>query len=133
MAGYVSPCAPLLTCPLSEVVRSRLRVDLNILCDLAERLSGLLIMAYQTNFRGGVLHNVTLPRSWFISLILPDTDLRKDTSTLFAFASTIIELMQRINAQVRQYPTPASDTEEYFIADGNRMTDLAGPLYIARM
>jgi len=133
MAGYVSPCAPLLTCPLSEVVRSRLRVDLNILCDLAERLSGLLIMAYQTNFRGGALHNVTLPRSWFISLILPDTDLRKDTSTLFAFASTIIELMQRIDAQVRQYPTPASDTEEYFIADGNRMTDLAGPLYIARM
>jgi len=133
MAGYVGPCAPLLTCPLSEVVHSRLRVDLNILCDLAERLSGLFIMAYQTNFRGGVLHNVTLPRSWFINLILPDTNLKKDTSTLFAFASTIIELMQRINAQVRQYPTPASDTEEYFIADGDRMTDLAGPLYIARM
>ena len=120
--------------PSSEVLCSRLRVDLNALCDLAERLSGLFIMAYRVNSRGGILHNVTLPRSWLINLILPDTDLRKNTSTFLMFASTIIELMQRIDAQVQRYLAfDESETGEQFIADGSRVTNLTGPLYIARM
>ena len=132
-AAYVGPRASILIYPLSGVLYSQLRVDLNALCDFAERLSGLYIMAHRANSRGGVLHDVTLPRSWFINLILPDVDLKKDTSNLFALVSTIIELMQRIDAQVQQYPTSTSDIEEQFIVDGSRMTDLTGPLYIARM
>ena len=128
----MDPCASLLTCPLSDVLRNGLRIDLNALCDFAERLSCLFIVAYRVNFRG-ILHNVTLPRSWFINLIPPGTDLKMDTSSLVTFASTAIELMQRIDAQARQDPAPASDTEDQFIADGDRTIDFMGPLYIARM
>jgi len=132
--GYAGPRLLFLTCPPSEVLRCGLRVELNALCDLAERLSGLFVMAYRFNSRGGILHNVTLPRSWFINLLLPGTDLGKDTSAFVMFASTIIELMQRINAQVqRDLAMTPSDTGEQFIADGGRMTSLTGPLYIARM
>ena len=131
--GYVGPRASILIYPLSGVLYSQLRVDLNALCDLAERLSGLHIMAHRANSRGGVLHDVTLPRSWFINLILPDMDLKKDTSNLFALVSTIIELMQRIDAQVQQYLTSTSDVGEQFIVDDSRVTNLTGPLYIARM
>ena len=125
-------CIPLI-CALSKVLHSRLRVDLNALCDLAERLSGLFIMAYRVNSRGGVLHNVTLPRSWLINLILPGMDLGKNTSTFLMFASTIIELMQKIDAQVQRCFTSSESDTEQFIADGSRMTSLTGPLYIARM
>jgi hypothetical protein len=104
-----------------------------VLCDLAERLSGLFIMAYRVNSRGGVLHNVTLPRSWFINLILPDADVRKNTSSFLTFAETTIELMQRVDAQAQRYLMSGVDIEEQFIADGTRVTNFTGPLYIARM
>ena len=91
-------------------------------------------MAYRVNSRGGVLHNVTLPRSWLINLILPGTNLGMNTSTFLTFASTIIELMRRVDAQVQRYPeSTESDTREQFIADGSRVTNFTGPLYIARM
>lgn len=90
-------------------------------------------MAYRVNSRGGVLHNVTMPRSWFVNLILPDPNLRKDTSDFLSFASTIIELMQLIDTEILRYPTPTSDTEERCVVDGSRVTSLTGPLYIARM
>ena len=81
-----------------------------------------------------MLHNVTLPRSWFVNLILPGTDLGKDTSTFSMFASTVVDLMRRIDAQVRQRPeVPESEIEEQFVADNRRVTILTGPLYIARM
>ena len=133
MVEPVDSCVSLLICLPSDVLRSGLRIDLNLLCDFAERLSGLFIMAFRVNSRRGVLHNVTLPRSWFINLILPGMDLRKDLSAFFTFVSTMIELMQKVDAQVLQYPTSASDTEEQFIAEGDRVTSLTGPLYIARM
>ena len=123
---------PFLTFPSSEILRSGMRVDVNALCDLAERLSGLFIMAYRVNSRGGVLHNVTLPRSWFINLISSGSDLRKNTSTFLMFAETVIKLMQRIDVQVQRYHT-SPDTGEQFVADGSRMTNFTGPLYIARM
>jgi len=90
-------------------------------------------MAERFNSLNGVLHGVTLPQSWLVKLILPGLDLKKDTSTLPTFAETLIELMQRIDAQVQQYPTCSSDTEGLFITDGDRMADFMGPLYIARM
>jgi len=117
--------ASLLICPSSEVLRGQLHVDLIVLCDLTERLSGLFIMANGVNSREGVLHNITLPRSWFINLILPDMDLGKDTSAFLMFVETTIELMQRIDAQ--GWPG------KQFIADGSRITNFTGPLYTARM
>ena len=118
----------------SEVLRQDLHVDLSALCDLAERLSGLFIMARKSGFREGVLHNIILPRSWLINIVLSETDLKKDSSTIFEFAADMIDLLQRVDAQVRHYLDPTSDFRaEQFAADGNRMTGLMGPLYIARM
>ena len=102
-----------------------MRVDLIVLCDLAERLSGLFIIARGMKSWRGVLHGVTMPRSWFINLILPDTNLRKDTSTLLKFAETMIGLMRQIDVQVQ--------SGGQFIADGSRITSVTGPFYIARM
>ena len=125
--------APLLTCSLSEVLSIPLRVDLAVLCDLAERLSGLFIMARKVSSLGGVLHDVTMPRSWLINLILPGMDLRKNTSAFVVFAETMIDLVHRIDAQVQRSPTSVFDPGGQFTADGSRITDLTGPLHIARM
>ena len=112
----------------SHVLLSRLPTDLNHLCDLAERLSGLFIMAYRVYFRG-VLHNVTLPRSWFINLLHPRPNLKKHTLRILPFTRAIIELMRRISKQLEQY----SDTGDQFKADGGRVNNITGPFYIARM
>ena len=90
-------------------------------------------MAY--NSEDGVLHNIMLPRSWFINLTLPGTDLEKDISTFSVFVSTTIELMEQIDLQVecQGHPVFAFDVGDQFIADGTRVTSLTGPIYIARM
>ena len=124
--------SPLIS-PLSKVLRRWLHADLISLCDLVERLSGQFIMTHRVNSCGGVLHNVTMPRSWFINLTIPDADLRKDTKHFLMFVSTIIEIMQRIDAQVQRYLLSVPDPGEQFTVDGNRTTNLTGPLYIARM
>ena len=105
-------------------------MDLNHLCDLVERLSGLFIMAYRVNFRG-LVHNVTLPRSWFINLIRPLPHLRKRTSAFLPFTRTIVDLMWRIRKQVES--PPQSNHVDQFRADGGRVTNITGPFYIARM
>jgi hypothetical protein len=107
-------------------------MDLNHLCDLAERLSGLFIMAYRVYFRG-ILHDVTLPRSWFINLIRVHPNLRKHTSMILSFTRTIIELMQQIARKVEQYTLFSPDTGDQFGANGGRMTNITGPLYVARV
>jgi hypothetical protein len=107
-------------------------MDLNHLCDLAERLSGLFTMAYRIYFRG-VLHNVTLPRSWFINLIRPHQNLRKHTSMILPFTRTIVELMRRIAKQVEPHVPFSPDAEDQFRADGGRVNNITGPLYIARV
>jgi hypothetical protein len=72
------------------------------------------------------LHDVALPRSWFINLMRPNLNLRKETSAFFTLVANLIDLMQRIDAH-------ASGVEEPFIVDGSRMTDLTGSLCVARM
>ena len=104
-------------------------MDLNHLCDLVERLSGLFIAAYRVHFRG-VLHNVTLPRSWFINLLRSHPNLRKHMWMILPFTRATVELMQRIAKQVEQY---SSDTTDQFRADGGRVTNITRPFYIARV
>ena len=107
----------------SEVLHSwPVGFDLMVLCDLAERLSGLFIVAHRANSQGGLPHYVTLPRSWLIKLNLRYTDPEKDTSTFLAFAETMIELMKQIDK-----------SEEEFVVHGDRIAGVTGPLYIARM
>ena len=118
---------------LRGVLRSKLGVDLNVLCDIVERLTGLFIMAHKVGSLGRALHGVALPRSWFIDLIRPGINPRKDTSSFFTFASTLIEFLQRIYAQVRRDPVSAPATKDQFTAHGDRVITLTGPLIIARM
>jgi hypothetical protein len=49
------------------------------------------------------------------------------------FASTVIELMQRIDAQAQRNLMSGSGTGQQFFVDGSGMNNLTGPLYIARM
>ena len=109
---------------LRGVLHNQLPVDLNVLCDLLERLTGYFIMARKVFFRRRVLplHAVVLPRSWFINLILPGTDLGKYTSSLIMFTSIVIEFMQGI-----------AKIEERFVVDGRRVSNWIGLLYIPRM
>lgn len=107
-------------------------MDLNHLCDLVERLTGLFIMSHRFFYRGA-LHNVTLPRSWLINLIRPHTDLRKDRSMSQPFTRTIIEFVRQVSKQVEQYSPFPSDRVDQFRADGGRVNNITGPLYIARM
>ena len=90
-------------------------------------------MACKVDSQSHVLHEVALPRSWFISFIPTGTNLGKNVSYFLKFASTVVEFMWQIDAQVQRYPTATSTTKERFIADGSRVTNLTGPLYIARM
>lgn len=133
--GYVRSGGSTLICYLRGVLYNQLPIDLNVLCDLFERLTGLFIMAHKVFFRRHVplLHGVVLPRSWFIDLILPDTDLGKPASSLIKFTSTMVEFMQEIDAQLQRYPTATSTTKERFLADGRRVSNWIGPLYISRM
>ena len=125
----------LLIYSLSEFLDCELRADVDVLCSLAEMLSGSFIMARKLDSYGGVLHDVTLPRSWFINLILPSRNLGKDSSTLSTFVMDIIDLMQQIDEQVQQHSIFAFSGSfgRQFIADGNRMTSLRGSICIARM
>jgi hypothetical protein len=50
---------------ISQVVDKLLPIDVNVLCDIIDYLCGATILV-RKNFN---LHNVTLPRSWFITLL----------------------------------------------------------------
>lgn len=93
-------------------------------------------MSHKVNSHGGTLHDVTLPRNWILNLTLLDTgvDLGMDVSTFSAFASHMIELMQRIDAQFQRYVERAPLPKEQFVADNDALlTDFTAPLYLARM
>jgi len=115
---------------LRQPILNKLPADLNHLCDLVERLSGLFIMAYRVHYRG-IVHNVTLPRSWFIILLRPLPSPEKHTSALLPFTRTIMDLMQRIDKQVES--PPQLGHVDQFRADGRRVTNITGPFYIARI
>ena len=136
MCGQVySPAIFLLIYLHSEILHRDLHVDLNVLCDLIERLSGLFITAIRSGPRESVLHDIILPRSWLINFILPASNLKKDSTTIFEFVGDVIDLMQRIDVQVQQYFESSYDFDngDQFTAEGSRVTGLTGPLYIARM
>ena len=119
----------------SEILQSGLPIDLNVLCDVIERLTGLFIMVHNMPHKVGSrwLHELALPQSWFISLTLPETVPETDASNFRNFVSAIIKLMQQIDAQILRYPTTATTTKEQFVVGGSRATNLMGPLYVARM
>jgi len=49
------------------------------------------------------------------------------------FTRTIIEFVRQVSKQVEQYSPFPSDRVDQFRADGGRVNNITGPLYIARM
>ena len=71
-------------------------------CDAVEKPCGLFILAYRFNAQQGSLHDVILPRSWFIGLSRFLQALDKNTSYLRRFVEIAVEFLQRLNSQREQ-------------------------------
>ena len=79
-----------------QVVDKLLHIDIHVLCDIIDYLCGAVILVLK-NF---ILHNVTLPRSWFIAL-LPNLknnpkrniDLRTSVNVLIKSLGQLLDRM----------------------------------------
>lgn len=127
-AEYSETCLFPLNRPLRAILHTGMCIDLSVLCDLVERLTGLLVMAHKVDPQGRAPHGSILPRSWFMRLIHPGMNLDRDESSILAFGSAVIDLVRRIGMQLQR--DPVVPVREQFTMAGGRLT---GPLYIARM
>ena len=77
---------------ISQVVDKLLPIDANVLCDIIDYFCGAAILVHK-NFD---LHNVTLPRSWFIAL-LPSwkNDLRSNND-IVASVDILVNLLGQL-------------------------------------
>jgi hypothetical protein len=122
-------------CTYRQILVNRIPVDLGPFCDAVERTCGLHILAHRFVTGRGTLHGVTLPRSWFISLLrsrpaAPALD--KNRSYIPHFVHDTIELLRRIDLQREQYKPQDVDNCQ-FKYNGFRLTPLYASVYIARM
>ena len=107
-------------------------VDLGHYCDAVERLCGSIILSYRFMMGRGVLHGVTLPRSWFVNLFRPFSPLDKNTTWIPHFVNDTTELLRRVDLQREHYKPRPIDAEQ-FKHNGSRLTPLYASAYIARM
>ena len=103
-----------------QILVNGIFVDIGPFCDAVERLCGLHILAYRFMTGRGILHGVTLPRSWFIGLSRSLPLLDKNTSYIPHFVNDTIELLRLIGGP-------------QFKHNGSRLTPLYASVYIARM
>ena len=106
-------------------------VDVGPFCDAVERLCGFHILAYRFTRERGTLHGVTLPRSWFISLLRSCPVLDKNTNYIPHFVNDTIELLRRIDLQ-RETHNPHTDNQQFKL-NGLKLTPVYAAMYIARM
>ena len=99
---------------------NRIPVDVGPFCDAVERLCGSFILSYRFTTERGTLHDVTLPRSWFIGLSRSLPILDKNTTYIPHFVNDAIEVLQRIDNQ---------RLDHY----GSRLPPLNAAVYTARM
>lgn len=66
-----------------------LLIDINVLCDIIDYLCGMVILVLK-NFN---LHNTTLPRSWFITLL---PNLRNDLKSNIDIRTSVNVLIQSL-------------------------------------
>lgn len=93
-------------------------------------------MAHRVTTGQRSLHDVTLPRSWFINLsrLLPTLD--KDIIYLRRFASDMVELLRYFNRCLdlqREHPNPQTTDNHQFIHNGSSLGPLSASVYIPRM
>ena len=103
-----------------QILVNRIPVDVGPFCDAVERLCGSLILAYRFTTEHGILHGVTLPRSWFIGLSRSLPILDKNISYIPHFVNDTVELLRRIDTQQLNY-------------HGSRLNPLSTSVYTARM
>jgi hypothetical protein len=94
---------------ISQVLDKFLPIDVNVLCDIIDYFCGATILV-RKNF---VLHNVTLPRSWFIAL-LPnwkydsrsnnDRDIVASVAKLIKFLGRLLDRMG-LGKDLREWKT----------------------------
>lgn len=115
-----------------QILVNHVPVDVGHYCDAVERLCGSIILSYRFTMERGVLHGVTLPRSWFINLfrLLPPLD--KNTAWIPHFVNDTLEFLRRIDLQREHYKPRSVDTEQ-FKHNGSRLTPPYASAYIARM
>ena len=107
-------------------------MDIGPFCDAVERLCGSFILAHRFMTARGILHNVTLPRSWFINLSRSLPLLNKNTNHIPHFVNDTIELLRRIDLQRELYNPQTADSQQ-FKHSGSRLTPLYASVYITRM
>ncbi|KAI0656844.1 hypothetical protein C8Q70DRAFT_1158814, partial [Cubamyces menziesii] len=84
---------------LDHILEKKIPVDIGVLCDFMEQLSGSLCMAFRLRANGGNLHDVTLPKSWILRLLPNVTSLStKDTQLSCLFKKHIGDLLEDIYA-----------------------------------
>ena len=115
-----------------QILVNRIPVDVGHYCDAVERLCGSLILSYRFTMERGTLHGITLPRSWFISLLRSSPVLDKNTTYTTHFVNDTIELLRRIDLQREHYKSRTVDDQQ-FKHNGSKLTPLHASVYIARM
>lgn len=115
-----------------QILVNHVPVDIGHYCDAVERLCGSIILSYRFMMERGVLHGVTLPRSWFINLFRPLPLLDKNTTWIPHFVNDTLEFLRRVDLQ-REHYKPRSVDPEQFKHNGSRLTPLYASAYIARM
>ncbi|KAI0327262.1 hypothetical protein GY45DRAFT_1428013 [Cubamyces sp. BRFM 1775] len=84
---------------LDHILEKKVPVDVGVLCDFMEQLSGSLCMAFRLRANGGNLHDVTLPKSWILRLLPSVASLStKDTRVSLLFKKHIADLLEDIYA-----------------------------------
>lgn len=119
-------------CACRQILTNNIPVDAGHFCDAVERLCGSFILSYRFVMGGGVLHGITLPRSWFIGLLRSFPPLDKNTTYIPHFVHDAIELLRRIDLQRERYKPRAIDDQQ-FKHDGSSLTPLHASACIARM
>jgi len=115
-----------------QILVNHIPVDAGHFCDAVERLCGSFILSYRFMMEGGALHGITLPRSWFISLLRSSPPLNKDTSFIPHFVNDTIELLRRIDLQ-REHHRPRGIDDQQFKDNGSSLNPLHASACIARM
>ena len=82
------------------MIQKQVPIDIEVLCDLIDRLCACLILATRARTRQGVsLHNVTMPKSWILRLFPHlHSFLFKATNLSFLLTWIVRDVMERIYA-----------------------------------
>jgi hypothetical protein len=110
----------------------RIPVDVGPFCDALEKLCGFYIFSHRFVTERGILHGVTLPRSWFVGLFRLRLSLDKNISYIRRFVSRTTEFLRRIDFQRENYNPQIPDNHQ-FKQNGLRLNPLYASVYIARM